>query len=259
MNDLVTTLQQRKFSILLLGDVCIDRYEYGLVERISPEAPVPVFMKSHSMERLGMAHNVYNNLLAMYCNVNFLHPEPSIKTRYVDLKSMQQVIRVDEDVYSDPLEFDTNVPKYDAIVISDYCKGYIDYGLVEELVFAENMREGHKAKIYIDTKKPDLARFKGTYTKVNDKERMGASSSHDDVITTLGRYGSSYRGKIIPTKEVEVADVTGAGDVFLASLAVFDLLYNDIRKAIECANHLASMSVQHHGVYTITDEDLNTL
>lgn len=253
MNDLVTTLQQRKFSILLLGDVCIDRYEYGLVERISPEAPVPIFVKTHTTERMGMAHNVYNNLLAMHCRVNFLHTDdPSIKTRYIDSKTKQQLIRVDDDKFVDPIELATAIPPiYDAIVISDYNKGYIAYDTVEAL------REEFKGKIYIDTKKPDLQRFAGCYTKINDLERRNATSWHDDVITTLGEHGASYRGKIIETSNVEVADVTGAGDVFLAGLAVFDLLFDDIRKAVRYANHLAAMSVQHHGVYTISQQDLN--
>lgn len=255
MTDLVTTLQQKRFKILLIGDVCIDRYEYGLVERISPEAPVPVFAKTHTEERMGMAHNVYNNLVAMHCDVNFLHvDEPSVKTRYVDLKTKQQLLRVDDDKFVDPLEFMTDIPPgYDAIIISDYNKGFISYETVEAI------REEVKCNVYVDTKKPDLQRFAGCYTKVNDLERSNSISWHDDVITTLGEHGSSYRGMIIDTDKVDVADVTGAGDVFLAGLAVFHLLTDNIKDAIRYANRLAAISVQHHGVYTINDNDLRKL
>lgn len=252
MTDLVNTLQQKRFKILLIGDVCIDRYEYGFVDRISPEAPVPVFAKTHTEERMGMAYNVYNNLVAMHCDVNFLHvDEPSIKTRYVDAKTKQQLLRVDDDRFVSPIDLMTEIPSvYDAVVISDYDKGYISYETVEAI------REEVKCNVYVDTKKPDLQRFAGCYTKVNELERINSLSWHEDVITTLGEHGTSYRGVIIDTDKVDVADVTGAGDVFLAGLAVFHLLTDNIKDAIGYANRLASISVQHHGVYTITNEDL---
>lgn len=253
MNDLVTTLRQKKFSILLIGDICIDRYEYGLVERISPEAPIPIFTKTHSEDRMGMAYNVYNNLLALQCNVSFLHTDDiSIKTRYVDAKTKQQILRVDDDRFSDPIELLSRIPHgYNAIVISDYNKGFVAYETVEEL------RSEFKGKIYIDSKKSDLQRFAGCFTKVNEVEKSNHMSWHEDVITTLGKYGANYRGEIIETDSVEVSDVTGAGDVFLAGLTVFDLLFDDIRKAIRYANSLAAKSVQHHGVYTVTESDIN--
>ena len=58
--------QQKQFKILLLGDNCTDVYQYGTVDRISPEAPVPVFKFSHEENRPGMAGNVFENLKLMY-------------------------------------------------------------------------------------------------------------------------------------------------------------------------------------------------
>ena len=68
-----------------------------------------------------------------------------------------------------------------------------------------------------------------------------------------------YNRKMYSTEQVEVHDVTGAGDVFLASLATFYLYTGSIENAIPYANKLASISVQHQGCYTITNQDLNTL
>ena len=58
----MNTQQPKKYKILLIGDNCVDVYQYGTVDRISPEAPVPVFKFSHEERKPGMAGNVANNL-----------------------------------------------------------------------------------------------------------------------------------------------------------------------------------------------------
>jgi len=255
MNDLVNTLQQKKFKILLVGDACIDRYIYGSVDRISPEAPVPVLKLNGKEEyRPGMSNNVYENLKALHCDVYHLSGTPSKKTRYIDTKSGYQLLRVDEDAKSKPFELVSELPDvYDAIVISDYMKGFITYSNVREL------RKVYDGPIFIDTKKDDLQRFDGCFVKVNETEFNRCTSAPKDLIVTLGSKGAMYNRKMYSTEQVEVHDVTGAGDVFLASLATFYLYTGSIEKAIPYANKLASISVQHQGCYTITNKDLNTL
>ena len=54
----MNTPVQKQFNILLIGDHCEDVYHYGTVDRISPEAPVPVFVPTHETRRPGMAGNV---------------------------------------------------------------------------------------------------------------------------------------------------------------------------------------------------------
>ena len=56
------TPPQKPYQILLIGDSCIDEYQYGTVDRISPEAPVPIFKYIRSEEKPGMVFNVRNNL-----------------------------------------------------------------------------------------------------------------------------------------------------------------------------------------------------
>ena len=130
----MSTPAQKQFNILLLGDSCRDIYQFGTVDRMSPEAPVPVFVPSYQEERDGMASNVFKNLEALGCDVNYLFGETSTKTRLIDSRSRQQIVRIDDDVKSEPMTFETAIPPgYDAIVISDYNKGLITYELVEEL------------------------------------------------------------------------------------------------------------------------------
>jgi hypothetical protein len=76
------------------------------------------------------------------------------------------------------------------------------------------------------------------------------------LIVTLGRKGAKWKDKIFPAPQVDVFDVTGAGDVFLASLCFFNLLTNNLEKSISKAVYLASKSVQHMGVYVLTQDDI---
>lgn len=256
MNDLVNTLRQRKFKILLIGDNCIDKYVFGSVERISPEAPVPVLKidETKNMSKPGMAGNVHQNLLALGNEVDFLFSATSTKTRVVDIRSGYHLIRIDEDVKSNPFEPVSEFPNaYDAIVISDYNKGTITYSNVREL------RRMFNGPIFIDTKKDDLQRFDGCFVKINESEFNRSVSETEHMIITLGHKGTLYNKKIYPTDQVEVHDVTGAGDVFLASLVTFYLNTKSIEDAIPYANKLATISVQHKGTYKITNEDLKSL
>jgi D-beta-D-heptose 7-phosphate kinase/D-beta-D-heptose 1-phosphate adenosyltransferase len=239
---------------LLIGDTCIDNYIYGTVDRVSPEAPIPVLKMTGKQDfREGMSGNVRKNLEAFNCEVKHIRGNNSVKTRYIDIKSGYQLLRVDRDANQVPLEaVDTN-DWYDAIVISDYDKGFITYDFVEKI------RQSYIGPIFIDTKKTDLGRFDGCYVKINESEFSKATSLPNDCIVTLSSEGTRWNGKIYPTDKVEVHDVTGAGDVYLASLAVFYLFTGSIESAIPFANKLASISVQHQGVYTITKKDINSL
>ena len=122
------TQQQKQFKILLIGDSCTDVYQYGVVDRISPEAPVPIFVKHSSETKLGMVHNVAINLSNLGCDVHIISGKDSTKTRLIDIRSKQQIVRIDDDVYSNTINYKVcNLNKFDAVVISDYNKGSISY------------------------------------------------------------------------------------------------------------------------------------
>ena len=148
----MVTQQQKQFKVLLIGDSCKDIYQYGYVDRISPEAPVPVFVKTGSEVKYGMVDNVAVNLFALGCDVDVIKGEESTKTRLIDIRSKQHIVRIDEDVYSEPVNYKTHIwYGYDAVVISDYDKGAI----VEENV--KYITDNFKGPIFVDSKKNNLS------------------------------------------------------------------------------------------------------
>lgn len=250
----MNTQQPKQFKILLVGDNCIDELQYGYVDRISPEAPVPVFCPTYKETRPGMAANVQTNLEALGCIVfPFMGPE-SIKTRLIDERSGQQIVRIDHDVVGEELPFDQLFSiNVDAVVISDYNKGYVSYDLVEKL------RINYHGPIFVDTKKTDLARFEGCVIKINMSEFNKLTtqpSEYTDLIVTCGDKGVVWGGSHFPGHAVEVADVTGAGDTFLSALTYEYLNSGDMAAAIEFANKAASITVQHRGVYAPRLEEI---
>jgi len=248
----MNTQVQRKFKVLLIGDVCTDVYQYGIVDRISPEAPVPVFSFGYEERKEGMAGNVARNLEALGCSVNFLHGECSTKTRLIDIRSKQQIVRIDNDVISHPIVFDTAIPKvYDAIVISDYNKGTVSYDIIEEAIAT-------RIPVFVDTKKTDLERMQGAWVKINKLEHSKITSDCTGLIVTLGSQGAEakWHDIYVPSPIVEVVDVTGAGDTFLAALAYKYLETKDLRQAMEFANKAASITVQHLGCYAPQLEEI---
>lgn len=242
--------QQKPFQILLIGDSCIDEYQYGTVERISPEAPVPIFKYHHSEEKPGMVYNVRNNLENLGCHVTLLTHEPSRKIRLVDSKSGHHITRIDKDVVTRPIEnINFSSSDYDAIVISDYNKGMVTYELVEDLI------RNYTCPVYIDTKKKDLLRFDGAIVKINNLEHSQAISYPTELIVTQGKYGAKYKEGIFPAPPIEVTDVCGAGDTFLASLVYFHLATGTLEQAIPLANKASAVTVQKLGTYAPTKEE----
>lgn len=235
-------------KVLLLGDQCQDIYQYGIVTRISPEAPVPVFMHRHQDVRPGMAGNVLANLNALGVKVDWkFGAKQSIKTRVIDLKSQQHLLRVDHDIESPPIILDgTDLAGYNAIVISDYNKGSITTELICEI------RHRYTGPIFLDTKKTDLKNFKNVWIKINEPEYQKLTSANDHLIVTLGDQGARYQGQVFATRHIEVVDVTGAGDTFLAALTYWYCMSASITDAIRFANAAAGVTVEKHGVYAPT-------
>lgn len=250
------TQQPKKFKILLIGDGCTDVYKYGLVDRISPEAPVPVFQPVHTETKPGMAGNVHQNLLALGCEVNFQRGQQSIKTRLMDIRSKQQVLRIDEDCVSSPSKFDdyslSLLESCDAVVISDYDKGYVDYDLIEKIILTFAPKP-----IFIDTKKTDLKRMEGAFVKINSLEFTRIKTECSNLIVTLGKHGASYKGIDYPAPNIDVTDVCGAGDTFLAAVCYKYLISKNMDEAIKFAIRASAVTVQHTGAYAPTLEEIS--
>jgi len=238
--------------ILLIGDSCTDVYVYGEVKRLNPEAPVPILEPRRESSTNGMAWNVYNNLLSFDAEVYLLTNEEKItKTRYIEEKSNQQILRIDVEEEVKQLEYELNEEPFDALVISDYDKGFITQEKLFEIV------DWFDGPVFVDSKKKVLP--EGCYIKVNDVEYGKLETKTDNVIVTKGGKGTEYKGKLYPAEKVKVFDVVGAGDTFLAALTYAYLKYGSIEEAIPFANKAAAIAVSHPGTYVLTDEDINEI
>jgi len=254
----MVTPAHKKFKVLLIGDVCTDEYQYGTIDRLSPEAPVPVFKPTYIETKPGMAANVEANLAALGIDIMMIGGDQSKKTRLIDERSKQHIVRIDDDVILEkslPIDLiNETMLAVDAVVISDYNKGLISYDLVESL------RKKYKGPIFIDTKKTDLSRFNRCYVKINESEYNKAKNINDNLIVTLGGRGAMFkqheREKFYNSESVAVTDVCGAGDTFLAALVYYYLNTQNIDLSIPFANKAASITVQHMGVYAPKLEEI---
>ena len=254
-------------KILVIGDSCTDVFIYGDIIRLTPEAPVPVFNPRRSVKNDGMAKNVSNNVEALDVTIHTITNKNSIKkVRYVDHKSNQLVLRVDEHDYCDRIDSDTlggiennfckpyftEKVKVDAIIISDYCKGFLHEDDIKWIC-------DNNKNVFVDTKKK-LGEWveNCTYLKINSLEYENNEeflneyyAIMDKTIVTKGNEGCLFQGKIYPTEDVQVKDISGAGDTFIAGLVVKYLKSNDIEKAIDFAQKCTKIVVQKHGVSTV--------
>lgn len=256
----MSTQQQKSFKILLVGDACLDVYHYGVCERMSPEAPVPVFKKLREEARLGMSHNVRLNLESFGLKVvHFCNQERVVKHRFIEDRYSQQIFRYDEGENKklSPMN-PTMSDEYDAVVVSDYNKGFVTEESFQTLL--ESLDSS--VPIFVDSKKQDLSLFKDCFIKINELEYKKADLSSIDrqkLVVTLGGKGAMWKGDIYPTKEVDVYDVCGAGDVFISALVYGFLKFRNIPQAIEIANRCAALSVTKSGTYVLQKEDINNL
>jgi len=253
-------------TILIVGDSCIDVFIYGEITRLSPEAPVPVFNPLRQKKNDGMAKNVANNVEALEVTILTITNKNNIrKVRYVDKKSNQLVLRVDEHDYCDRINEETliqiknneckplmsNKTTVDAIIISDYCKGFLQEEDIQYI--CEN-----NDNVFVDTKKKlgDWI-FDVDYLKINsieyeqNKDFLQDNDIINKTIITKGNEGCLFRDEIYPTEDVPVKDISGAGDTFLAGLVVEYVRTGDIIKAINFAQECTKTVVQKHGVSTV--------
>jgi len=245
-------------KILVIGDKCTDVFVYGSVDRVCPEAPVPVMVSHREESNPGMAGNVYENVKSI-CNsffrdkhdIRLISNENNIyKTRYVDEKSNQMLCRIDTNDYSEQ-SFDSKMidEDYDAIIVADYDKGFLsedDLELLSQIA----------PYTFIDTKKRFGDWILGyTYIKINEKEWDENSDWEkidqvkDRCIVTLGSKGSRLNGDLVDiNKPVEVLDLSGAGDTYMAAFSMWFLEKGTPLNAMSFANTMASKVVSKQGV-----------
>ena len=248
--------------ILLLGDSCIDKFVYCKCERLCPEAPVPLLDIIKTTTNKGMAGNVFKNLLALGCEVEFhtnINYKKVVKTRYVDQKTNHMFNRIDTKAKSNStfndIVSDINFDNYSAVVISDYNKGFI----TEEDI--KYISQQHPIT-FLDTKK-HLGKWaeEVKFIKINRAEYELSRDNltrklKNNIITTLGSGGAIYKDIQYDVEDVEVKDLSGAGDTFLAGLVCTFLSTYDIEQSIQVANDCATNVVQRKGVTVINKQNL---
>ena len=212
----ITQEQLSKASVLVVGDAMLDRYWYGAVDRISPEAPVPVVRVTRTEERIGGAANVASNIVALGAKASLLtvvgddeasHQlealvansgitpyfgrDPKLKTT-VKLRVIgrqQQLIRLDfentpenEVLASQSSTFEKLLPQHDAVLFSDYGKG----GLAHIMLMIDHAKAAGKV-VLVDPKGSDYTRYKNatviTPNRAELEQVIGVWASEADLTT----------------------------------------------------------------------------
>ncbi len=245
-------------KILVIGDSCLDEFIYGECNRICPEAPVPVFnpIGSPSISK-GMAFNVYLNLKSLAPNWDIdivTNPLDITKTRYVDSKTNQMLLRVDKNDTCQNISVDKlkNLGEYNAVIISDYNKGFLTEDNIEYLLLKYPISFIDSKKLFEDWVEP------ASFIKINESEYNKNNHNLDELdldgqlIVTLGDKGVKWDNKIYPPAyKAEALDLSGAGDTFLASFAFAYLDGKSISQSINYAQGNSLKVIEKKGVAVI--------
>tara|TARA_R100001440_G_scaffold71713_1_gene94910 strand:- start:888 stop:1649 length:762 start_codon:yes stop_codon:yes gene_type:complete len=249
--------KRTKLNFLVIGESCLDVFSYGTTTRLCPDAPAPVFNLIKTKKNGGMAMNVKNNLSSLGANVDIctnLNWRKITKNRFIEINSNYMFMRLDSnDENYGHLDMESvDFENYDAVVISDYDKGFVSQEQIEKIC-------SKKKHVFLDTKKPvgDWCQ-NATIIKINHVEYKKSIKTNrlnkktkDKLITTMGKDGCLFRNVVYPVREVEVKDVSGAGDTFLASFCYEYMKEKNIKNSIDFANECATKVVQKRGVTVI--------
>ena len=249
-------------KVLVLGDVIVDKYIYGTSTRISPEAPVPVVNLGEVKTSLGGAGLVFENLKSLGVDVTLYNTTQPRSTKTRIICDGHYITRLDEDQQADSDTvlkdiLSSDFKKYDYVILSDYNKGVLDHA--KEIIAHINTFD---CKVIVDPKRHAEA-YKGAWlVKPNGKEYydFGFDAWQGNIITTnaSGAITATFENEkhfVIP-EQVEVNEVKGAGDCFLAGFVYGLTQDKDIKQSIELASKGATESVKHIGTYTLKLSDI---
>ena len=244
-----------KYKILVIGESCRDIFNYGSCHRLCPDVPAPVINSLKILENPGMAANVQNNIMTMGVDVDLCTNDnwrSITKTRFIEINGNYVFMRLDDerDGYKRANLKDISYGEYDAIVISDYNKGFLSQ---EDILYITKVHP----KVFLDTKKK-LGKWceNALYIKINNHEFNQSKGKlnktiKEKLIVTLGPKGCMFKDIIYSVPKVEIKDLSGAGDTFISGLVYKYVRTGDIYKSIKFANECATKVVQKRGVSTI--------
>jgi len=251
--------------ILVVGDAIVDQYHFGRIDRISPEAPVPVFVEDDSQReiRRGGADNVAHQLEALGCKVT-THFARRRSTKHRYMVGHYQVFRCDRDEHEEGTVFPLPARAFaDAVVLSDYAKGFLTHSLCRQLI--ESALE-YNIPVIVDPKGRNWDKYRGaTVVCPNSKEvTESAGANFPTILEKRGpdglriwKHNGGYED--IPTAARHVFDVTGAGDTVVAVLSAALGAGSDLPNAARLATHAAGYVVGEVGTAVCPVEKLRSL
>jgi rfaE bifunctional protein kinase chain/domain len=306
----------RNLPIVILGDVMLDQFVVGRVNRISPEAPVPVVEFEHDEYRAGGAANVASNVQSLGGDVELIgvvgrdqagerlaqelearsigarglvcdgERRTTTKLRIVTSRN-QQVARIDYETDEEVAgkteaamiaQLNQAAQRARVIVVSDYLKGAVSRGVMSALVQVSRER---RVPVLVDPKIPHLDYYRAM-TLVTPNHHEAEIAAHmrirthaeaaraarvfreragcESVLITRGEQGmcllDGEEEAHFPAVAREVADVTGAGDTVIATLALTLAAGASIAQAAWLANHAAGIVVAKFGTATVSPAEL---
>lgn len=308
MIDLLNKLVDKR--VLVAGDVMLDRYWWGSVGRISPEAPVPIVELERTSIAAGGAANVAANIAGIGATPILFGPcgddaeadlvtsvlsevgiaaghlirvpgrRTTVKTRIV--AHQQHVVRLDHETTA-PISNEVSasflaqmqavIADCDAVVVSDYAKGFVTEGLLNGLI---SLAAASGIPVIVDPKGRDFAKYAGASIITPNKREAAEAAGIDDtadsvlrsgeilmkqlepraLLVTEGEHGMTLfeDGNVTHLDSVaqEVFDVTGAGDTVIAVLATALAAGVSYLDAACLANEAAGIVVGHVGTTRIT-------
>ena len=242
LTNLFNNINKKAPTILVIGDLMLDKFIFGSVERISPEAPVPVVKLEKEEKMLGGSGNVIRNLNNLgiktsLCSavgkdsagdllITQLAKKDTNISNVLRLKNIrttekmrivadgQQIARVDWDMNNLEVDFDddliksiaAHIKEIDGVIISDYGKGICSEALLKEII-----RTSHESSIpiFVDPKGPDWEKYKhANLITPNIKEAeiiLGEKLENDEAFEMAGE-------KICSTFDIEACLITRGGD-----------------------------------------------
>ena len=282
-------------NILVIGDIMLDEYITGEVERISPEAPVPIVKVKNRYSSLGGSGNVVRNIRELGCKVTCIasigadkygsiiqHNLLNLgvdqrliikdnittkKTRIIADRSVQ-LLRVDEEDWDSVDSDKVNLSgDFDIVIISDYYKGMITPKLLEKV------KDETQAKIIIDPKPRNgiTKWYSDVFMITPNKQELFQTNksitellnSIEYVLVTQGKDGMELFSKDsmynIEGETVNVYNVSGCGDTVVSIISVCISMGLDVLDSAKIANSCAAYIATQPGTSVVPIKVFNDI
>ncbi len=295
-------------NIIVLGDIMLDINYESEVTRQAPEANIPIYNILDHNYILGGAANVAQNLKYLDTNIELISligndNYASIVKNILESKKIQYKIFSDknrcttqknriffnnklhvrydiedtsdisENIENEVIDYVINKKNIDAIIISDYDKGFVTEKICQSVIIYANK---NNIPTFVDPKIKNYMKYKGCFLfkpNQNEAEIISRERNIDKILSfiknkvecnhilmTRGKEGmilNNTNNIIEHDSIINLVDVTGAGDVVLSTLVYCYLKYNDLFKACMISNYIGGKSVGVIGNYNISQNDID--